>query len=138
MSVELPITRITTVRLARQPNVIWVRVEAADGYVGLGETFFIAEPVEAYVHEIAAPYLLGQDALAIQRHWRALYRQWQRRGIGAEARASSAIDVALWDLFGRVTDQPLHQLLGGRIREGIPRVQHVRRARLRARCTDSR
>lgn len=119
VSAELPITGIATVRLGRLPNVIWVRV-LADELFGLGETFFIAEPVESYVHEIAAPYLIGQDALAIQGHWRALYRQWQRRGIGAEARAASAIDIALWDLYGKVTERPLYQLLGGSCRDTIP------------------
>lgn len=120
MNPPLPITSIATIRLRSQPNVIWVRILAGDDYDGLGETFFIVEAVESYVHEIAAPYLLGQDALAIQRHWRALYRQWQRRGIGAEARAASAIDIALWDLFGKATGQPLYQLLGGRCRDAIP------------------
>lgn len=114
------IVRITTLRLGSLPNVIWIMIAQRDGVVGLGETFFIAEAVESYVHEIAAPYLLGQDAAAIQKHWRALYRQWQRRGIGAEARGASAVDVALWDLFGKRTGLPLFQLLGGASRSRIP------------------
>lgn len=113
------ISRISTVQADWLPNLTWVLVETDEGLVGLGETFFGAEPVTAYVHEAAAPYLLGEDAGAIQRHWTALYRQWGRSGIGAEARGASAIDIALWDLLGKQTGLPLYRLLGGRTRAGI-------------------
>jgi len=114
------ITSVTTVRPAGHPNLLWVLVDTDDGLRGVGETFFMAETVAAYVNEVASPYLLGQDARDIHLQWRALYRQWQRRGIGAEARGASAIDVALWDLMGRRTGLPLHELLGGAMREAIP------------------
>jgi galactonate dehydratase len=116
---DLSITRVRTTRIQRQPNVIWVEIETADGHVGLGETFFGAAAVEGYLHEVAAPYLLGRDARTITAHWQALYRLWSRKGVGAEARGASAVDVALWDLLGRWLDQPLCQLLGGPVREGI-------------------
>ena len=114
------ISRVSTVRADWLPNLTWVLVETEDGLVGLGETFFSAETVSAYVHETVAPYLLGEDAGAIQRHWSALHRQWGRSGIGAEARGASAIDIALWDLLGKRTGLPLYQLLGGRTRADIP------------------
>jgi L-alanine-DL-glutamate epimerase-like enolase superfamily enzyme len=113
------IRSVSTVQVAMQPNVLWVQVETADGALGLGETFFGADAVAAYVHETAAPYLLGKDALDITAHWRALYRLWSRKGVGAEARGASAVDIALWDLFGQVTRLPLYQLLGGKVRESI-------------------
>jgi galactonate dehydratase len=113
------IRSVATVRIGSQPNVCWVLVETDGGIVGLGETFFGAEAVEAYVHETAAPYLVGQDALRITAHWRALYRLWSRKGVGAEARGASAVDIALWDVFGHVTGQPLYQLLGGKVRDDI-------------------
>jgi L-alanine-DL-glutamate epimerase-like enolase superfamily enzyme len=113
------IRSIATVQSDDQPNVLWVLVETDEGAVGLGETFFGADAVAAYVHETAAPYLVGQDALAITAHWGALYRLWSRKGVGAEARGASAIDIALWDVFGQQTGLPLHQLLGGRVRESI-------------------
>jgi galactonate dehydratase len=113
------IRSVTTVQVEVQPNVLWVLVETDDGAAGLGETFFGADSVAAYLHETAAPYLLGRDALDITAHWRALYRLWSRKGVGTEARGASAVDVALWDLFGKVAGMPLFQLLGGRVRDSI-------------------
>jgi L-alanine-DL-glutamate epimerase-like enolase superfamily enzyme len=116
---DLAITRLRTTRTTAQPNVLWVELETGDGLLGLGETFFGAEAVEAYLHEVAAPYLLGRDARTVTAHWQSLYRLWSRKGVGAEARGASAIDVALWDMMGRWLGQPLYQLLGGRVRETI-------------------
>ena len=114
------IRSVATVRIEAQPNVCWVLVETEGGLVGLGETFFGAEAVEAYLHETAAPYLVGTDALTITAHWRALYRLWSRKGVGTEARGASAVDIALWDIFGQVTGLPLYQLLGGKVRDSLP------------------
>jgi len=66
------IARIDTLRLAEFPHLLWVEVVTDDGLVGLGETFYGAEAVEAYVHESAAPVLLGADPLAIEAHAAAL------------------------------------------------------------------
>ncbi|MCS6878820.1 MAG: mandelate racemase/muconate lactonizing enzyme family protein [Geminicoccaceae bacterium] len=117
----LTITAIETLRLEEFPNLLWVRVHTDEGLIGLGETFFGPRAVEAYVHETAAPRLLGQDALAIERHARTLlHRQYVGfSGSGAEMRGASAIDIALWDLFGKATGQPLWRLLGGLARPKI-------------------
>jgi L-alanine-DL-glutamate epimerase-like enolase superfamily enzyme len=94
-------------------------VHTDDGVVGLGETFFGASTVAAYVHESIAPYLLGKDPLQIDRHAKQLYGYVGFNSTGAEARGNSALDIALWDLFGKVTGQPVHQLLGGRSRDRL-------------------
>lgn len=114
------IRRISTIRAAWLPNLTWVEIQDEGGLVGLGETFFSAETVSAYIHETAAPYLVGKEALEIQRHWTALHRQWGRSGIGAEARGASAIDIALWDLLGKHAKLPPYQLLGGASRASVP------------------
>jgi L-alanine-DL-glutamate epimerase-like enolase superfamily enzyme len=113
------VTAIETLQLGEFPNVLWVRIRTDDGLVGLGETFFGANAVAAYVHETVAPYLLGLDPLQIDRHWRNLYGYVGFNSTGAEARGNSAVDIALWDLFGKVTNQPVWQLLGGASRERI-------------------
>jgi L-alanine-DL-glutamate epimerase-like enolase superfamily enzyme len=113
------VTRIETIRLDEFPNLVYVRVHTDDGLVGLGETYYGARAVEAYIHETAAPYLLGRDPLEIDRHARGLYGYVGYRGSGVETRGNSAIDIALWDLFGKVTGQPLYQLLGGKARDSI-------------------
>ena len=63
----MKITSIETIRLEEFANLIWLRVHTDEGLVGLGETFFLPETVEAYVHESVAPKLLGRDPLAIDR-----------------------------------------------------------------------
>ncbi len=113
------ITRVETLRLGEFPNLLFVLVHTDEGLTGLGETFFGARAAEAYVHESAAPYLLGRDPLQIDRHARALYGYLGYASSGAETRGNSAVDIALWDLFGKATGQPLYQLLGGKSREGV-------------------
>ena len=115
----MKVTGIETLRLGEFPNLLYVRVHTDEGVVGLGETFFGAEAVEAYLHESVAPYLLGQNPLQIDRHARALTPYVGYASAGVEGRGNSAVDIALWDLFGRWTGQPLHQLLGGASRERI-------------------
>jgi galactonate dehydratase len=115
----MKVTAIETVRLGEFPNLLWVQVHTDDGLVGLGETFFGAQAVEAYVHESIAPYLLGKDPLAIDRHSRELVGYVGFRGTGVETRGNSAVDVALWDLLGQATGRPLYQLLGGLTRERV-------------------
>jgi L-alanine-DL-glutamate epimerase-like enolase superfamily enzyme len=132
--------KVETIQVGEFPNCLWVRVHTDEGLVGLGETFYGVAPVAAYVHETAAPYLLGKDPLEIERHSRNfMYSYLGAKSVGVEMRAASAIDIALWDLFGKTVGQPVYQLLGGRSREKI-RVyntcagyQYVRKARRRRR-----
>jgi L-alanine-DL-glutamate epimerase-like enolase superfamily enzyme len=87
--------------------------------VGLGETFFGAETVEAYIHEYVAPRLIGQDPTRIDAIARDLVGYLGFRSTGAETRGNSAIDIALWDLLGKSLNRPIVDLLGGRTREKI-------------------
>jgi len=114
------ISRIETLRLDEFPNILWVMVHTDSNLVGLGETFFGAQAVEAAMHETVASQMLGADPLAIERHSRQLLQNYVGfKSTGAEIRAVSAFDIALWDLFGQVTGQPVYQLLGGRCRDTI-------------------
>ena len=116
----MKITAVETIRLGEFPNVLWVRVHADEGLVGLGETFYAVAPVEAHIHETCAPYLLGRDPLEIERHSRNFLQGYLGfKSVGVEIRAASAIDIALWDLFGKASGQPLYQLLGGKCRDRI-------------------
>ncbi len=69
----MKVTQIETLRLDEFPNVLWLRVHADEGLISLGEAFFGAHAVKAYVYETVAPYLLGKDPLQIDRHAHALY-----------------------------------------------------------------
>jgi galactonate dehydratase len=113
------VTKVETLRLDEFPNLLWLHIHTDEGLVGLGETFFGAQTVEAYIHETVAPYLLGKNPLQIDLHARNLYGYVGYRSSGAETRGNSALDIALWDLFGKVTNQPIYQLLGGAFRDRI-------------------
>lgn len=116
----MKIEKIETLRLEEFPNLLWVEVTTDDGVVGLGETFFGARAVAAYIHETVAPYLLGKDPFEIDRHSRFLMNPFVGfSGTGVEMRGTSAIDIALWDIFGQGTGQPIHQLLGGLSRDKV-------------------
>ncbi|WP_127473262.1 mandelate racemase/muconate lactonizing enzyme family protein [Microbacterium sulfonylureivorans] len=116
----MKITALESIQLAAYPNLVHVLVETDEGVTGLGETFLGADAVAAWIHENAAPYLLGKDPLHIERHWQALKGFVGMNSSSTENRGRSAIDIALWDIFGKVTGQPLHQLLGGKVRDSIP------------------
>jgi L-alanine-DL-glutamate epimerase-like enolase superfamily enzyme len=115
------IIQIETIRLQEHPNpnILWVRVHTDQGLVGLGETFWGAQTVEAHIHEYVAPRLIGRDPLAIDRIAKDLVGYLGFRSTGAEVRGNSAIDIALWDLYGKFVGQPIAQLLGGFSRPSI-------------------
>ncbi len=115
----MKINRIETVRVAERPNLLWLQVTTDEGLVGLGETFFQAETVETYVHEFIAPRVIGRDPLQIDALAAALVGYLGFRSSGAEVRGNSAFDIALWDIFGKATNQPIAQLLGGFTRRSI-------------------
>jgi L-alanine-DL-glutamate epimerase-like enolase superfamily enzyme len=115
----MKITAIETIRTEELPNILWVQVHTDEGLVGLGETFFGAQTVEAYLHEYAAPRLLGQDPSRIDAIARDLVGYLGFRSAGAETRGNSAVDIALWDLMGQALNRPIVDLLGGRTRERI-------------------
>ncbi|MDM0037712.1 mandelate racemase/muconate lactonizing enzyme family protein [Variovorax sp. J22G21] len=117
----MKITQVDTVHVAAYPNILWLQIHTDSGLVGLGETFRGAQAVQAQIHELVAPYLLGKDALAIEAHHHHLLHGYIGfASSGVETRAASAVDIALWDLLGQVTQQPLYQLLGGAVRERVP------------------
>ena len=115
----MKITQVETIRLGQFPNIIWVRLHTDEGLVGLGETFMGAAAIEVYLHEWTAPKLLGQDPLAIEARNRDItgYLGW--RGSGVETRGNSAVDIALWDIFGKAANMPIHTALGGKSRDSI-------------------
>ncbi|MGI9536481.1 MAG: mandelate racemase/muconate lactonizing enzyme family protein [Desulfocapsaceae bacterium] len=115
----MKITAIETLRLEEFGNLLWVFLETDEGLVGLGETFFGPQAVEAWIHETAAPLVLGQDPLRVTYLHKKMQGYCGVRGSGAEMRGVSAIDVALWDLWGKITGQPIYQLLGGLTRDSV-------------------
>ncbi|MBZ2179961.1 MAG: mandelate racemase/muconate lactonizing enzyme family protein [Acidobacteriota bacterium] len=123
----MKITKIETLRLQRGVTVhagpiqwLWVLIHTDTGLSGLGETYPHPAAEEAVVHSSLAPRLLGQDPSRIDRLWASMFDAISYSGwAGAEMRAISAIDMALWDLAGKAAGLPVYQLLGGASRDRI-------------------
>ncbi|MFE6757517.1 galactonate dehydratase [Streptomyces sp. NPDC057684] len=114
----MKIARIET--FLAPPRWMFVRVETGEGVVGWGEPVVEgrAEPVRAAV-EVLAEHLVGQDPLRIEDHWQVMTKGGFYRGGPVLSSAVAGLDQALWDIKGKTYGQPVHQLLGGPVRERI-------------------
>lgn len=116
----MKITAIETLWTEEFANVLWVRVHTDEGIVGLGETFYGAAAVEAHIHDTLAARLIGRDPLRIEALAKEMVNlPMAQASTGVEYRAASAIDIALWDAFGKLCGQPVHQMLGGQCFERL-------------------
>jgi galactonate dehydratase len=117
----MKITAIESLQWAEYPRLLVVRVHTDDGIVGLGETVDKVPGAKGALHGTVAPLVLGQDPLDIEGLWRFVMDNIMYHGYaGAELRALSAVEVALWDILGKRYGAPLYHLLGGKTRERIP------------------
>lgn len=115
------ITKIRTIRLKEMPNVIWVEIENDEGLTGLGETYRASEAVEAMLHGEMAKSLIGKDSRNIESISRTLTTPYVGfHSTSTELRAASAIDIALWDLYGKRHHIPIYEALGGACRDTVP------------------
>ncbi len=115
----MKITAIETVRSGEFPNILWAEVHTDDGLVGLGETFYGPASAEAHIHGLIAPKILGRDPRNIEALQSDLIGYVGFVGSSAEMRGRAAVDIALWDILGKVAGLPLCDLLGGRVRDKI-------------------
>lgn len=114
------ITKIETLRVKEHPRELWIQIHTDEGITGLGETNAKTGPVEEMIHSVCADLLLGKNPLNIEQIWSSFFKIFNHHGYaGTEMRALSAIDIALWDILGKVSNQPIYQLLGGSSREKI-------------------
>ncbi|GLY16011.1 D-galactonate dehydratase family protein [Kineosporia rhizophila] len=108
-------------------NFVTLRLETADGVVGLGDGTLNGRElaVVAYLEEHVVPLLIGRDASRIEDTWQFLYRSaYWRRGPVTMA-AIAAVDTALWDIKAKAAGMPLYQLLGGASRNGLLAYGHA-------------
>tara|TARA_Y100001978_G_scaffold88856_1_gene79566 strand:+ start:2448 stop:3644 length:1197 start_codon:yes stop_codon:yes gene_type:complete len=116
----MKITKIETIHVGEFANILFVQIHTDNGMIGLGETYYTPQATSAFIHEIAAPLLLGRDPIDVEGHWHRLYEATHVYGNrGNEMRAISAIDVALWDLLGQQAELPIYRVLGGSSRDSI-------------------
>lgn len=103
-----------------RPRWLLVRVQTDIGPAGWGEATLEgrSKTVETMIHEMGR-WLLGQDPRRIEHIWQHLHRGGFYRGGSIHCSALSGIDMALWDILGQHLGTPVHQLLGGRVRDKI-------------------
>ncbi|MGH9452887.1 MAG: L-rhamnonate dehydratase [Terriglobia bacterium] len=115
---ELPSDSMQTFRFHS-----WLIVEVATdtGEVGIGNAALAPSVTKQVIDLYLKPILLGQNPFDVEFLWQHMYRRtlaFGRKGIGMVA--ISAVDIALWDLMGKITKQPVYRLLGGKTKAKIP------------------
>src|SRR4026207_277361 len=102
-------------------NLVTLKIETRSGIYGLGDATLNGRElaVAAYLQEHLVPTRIGRDAGRIEDTWQFFQRgaYWRRGPVTMTAIA--AVDVALWDILGKMTNQPLYPPLGGRSRPGV-------------------
>ena len=96
-------------------------VEVDTGEVGIGNAALAPVLIKQAIDRYFAPLVTGADPFDCAYLWEKMYRQtqaWGRKGVGMTA--ISAVDIALWDLMGKLAGKPVFKLLGGRMKERIP------------------
>lgn len=118
----MKITSVETLQFPDIPYLIVVRIGTDEGLFGTSDTYYTTDAIRGFVHQEAAPVLLGADPFRVESIWDQLHTHHMARwgGIGMEMRALSAIDVALWDIRAQALGVPVYQLLGGLVHESIP------------------
>ncbi|MCF7927147.1 MAG: starvation-sensing protein RspA [Candidatus Izimaplasma sp.] len=123
------ITDIKTILTAPENvNLIIVKVETDQkGLYGLGcATFAYRElAVKSMIENYLKPLLLNRNVHKIEDLWHLMHNNGYWRNGGITNNAISGIDMALWDIKGKIAGLPVYELLGGKSREGIPFYQHV-------------
>ena len=102
------------------PRWLFLRIDTDEGVSGWGEPVLEghAETLAAAVHELS-DVLIGQDPRRIEDIWQMIYRNGCYRGGPVLMSALSGVDMALWDIKGRALGVPVHQLLGGPVRDRV-------------------
>ena len=96
-------------------------IETDVGHIGIGNAALAPQLVKKTIDEYLKPLVIGEDPFDYAYIWEKMYRRthaWGRRGLGMVA--ISAIDIAIWDILGKLTNKPVFKLLGGRTKEKIP------------------
>jgi galactonate dehydratase len=122
LSQTLPQPTVTSWGKYTDVSICLVELRTDAGITGVGETLARFSP-KAYAELIETslkPRLVGQNPTDITAHWHTMRRALSGRSGGMLFEAISGVDIALWDILGKVADLPIHRLLGGMGRKEVP------------------
>ena len=118
---QVKITKIKTMGLDNVGDGCLIRIETDAGIVGYGEAGLPSAAARARI-QMLAPQLIGQDPLSIERHFYMMAAT--QYSFMANIPTVSGVDIALWDVAGKITGYPVYRLLGGPFRKNIPVYSH--------------
>jgi mannonate dehydratase len=102
-------------------NFVTLKLTTEDGVTGVGDATLNGRElaVASYLEDHVCPLLIGKDANRIEDMWQYLYKgaYWRRGPVTMVS--IGAVDVALWDIKGKVAGLPVYELIGGRSRDGV-------------------
>ncbi|MBO5566446.1 MAG: starvation-sensing protein RspA [Succinivibrio sp.] len=102
-------------------------ITSEDGLTGYGDATFAYRwrTVTSYILDYLKPLLIGRNVEDIQELWSLMHQNAYWRDGGVENNAIAGVDLALWDIKGKMANMPVYQLLGGAVRKGVPVYRHV-------------
>lgn len=100
-----------------------IQVDTDDGISGIGSASGNSQLIEFIVAKVLKPLIVGMDPMNIDAIWDTAYirgghKEFGTRGAGVVA--LSGMDIALWDILGKVRGEPLYRMLGGKVRDKVP------------------
>lgn len=124
--VDMPLIRphLMSLMTVKEVNYLFVRIEAENGAAGWGETSFLggptwseesAESAQAIVNTYMGPFLIGREVEEIEG-----LRHLMETLVRGNHFAQAAVELALWDLLGKLRGLPVYELIGGKVRDKVP------------------
>lgn len=106
--------------LYKTRNTCLVEIETEDGVIGWGECYGPSAVAKAFIDTQLAPQVIGRDPFDVEVIWEHLYNRIKDYGqTGMAIAAISGIDIALWDIVGKICGKPVHKMIGGAFRTEV-------------------
>jgi len=117
-----PTAQVTAFGPRAKAALVLVEIETSDGIVGYGEALarYSLRSYISLIEDLLAPRLIGKNPFHVEGLWQTMVRAITGKAGGILLEAISACDIALWDIMGKATGQPIHHLLGSTGRTHVP------------------
>jgi L-alanine-DL-glutamate epimerase-like enolase superfamily enzyme len=125
MALEAPLdpkAQVTAFGPRLKAAMVLVEIVTSDGIIGYGEALarYSLRSYVSLIEDLLAPRLIGKNPFHVEGLWQSMVRSITGKAGGILLEAISACDIALWDIMGKATGQPIHHLLGSTGRTHVP------------------